>query len=483
MSSRFVTKEKVDGRVDSFLITDGLQYKVFKDKPHNLTFNRLDVAFKLLYLKLRERNIRLAEEIYSSHIRAFSLGEYTERGSDTKNSKLDFIDSFNRTIDSIDLSGFDSKKSIIPVSSHDQSIINGSHRYSVTFNNKLLTTFVELDIKPSLYDYRYFRDRGVEESILEMAVTEFIERSNDCYIAILWPSAKPNSKVDEILGKVVYKKKITLSQQGAHNLLSIVYRGESWLGEGKNNYPGVIGKQQYCFSGKEEIVLYAFQADDLNSVLSKKEDIRQIYGIGKHSIHITDNHLESIEVAQTLLNENSLFFINNANPNKYYNHNKYIFDTVGDSNKNLDRVIEGGSVLSLFGLRLGRDIDTLDLGCKCSKYEGIDIHNDLVKYHQVPIEDLIYDARNYFYFNGVKFVSIDRLKEFKSNRNEVKDNIDISLIDSILENGYKSKIKKIRSEMFFLKSRYKRTCKLKLKYVLIKLGIFDFALKVKRNLS
>ncbi|PML99403.1 hypothetical protein BCT63_20575 [Vibrio kanaloae] len=482
MSSKFVTQEKIDGRVDSFLIQEGIQYKVFKEKPNKLTFNRLDVAFKLLYLKLRERNIRLAEEIYYSHIRAFSLGEYKERGCDTKNSKLDFIDTFNKIIDSIELSGFDSENSIIPISSHDQSIINGSHRYSVTFNNHLLTTFVELDIKPSLYDYKFFKERGVEESILEMAVTEFIERSDDCYIAILWPTAKPNSKVDEILGKLLYKKKISLSQQGAHNLLSIVYKGEPWLGEEKDNYPGIIGKQQHCFSGKEEIVLYAFQADDLSSVLRKKEEIRQLYGIGKHAIHITDNNLESIEVAQALLNENSIFFINNSNPNKYYDHNKYIFDTVLDGNKKLDQVIEGGSILSLFGLRLGRDIDVLALGEECSKCDGIDIHNDLVKYHQMPIEDLVYDSRNYFYFNGVKFISIDRLKKFKINRNEAKDNADVSLIDSILENGYKSKLKKIKSEMFFLKARCKRSCKLILKDILVKLGVFDFVINAKRNL-
>ena len=58
-------------------------------------------------------------------------------------------------------------------------------------------------------------------------------------------------------------------------------------------------------------------------------------------------------------------------------------------------------------------------------------HNSYEKFYKKSIDELVYNPDNYFYFNGIKFLKLEVLVEFKRNRNEIKDKL-------FLEN-YKSK--------------------------------------------
>ena len=470
-----VKKDYLEGKIDSFLLPEGDddRYEVDFDNSIHLTHNRLDVAFKLLYIKLRERNRTLAEEIYSSHIRAFSFGEYIEKGSDKKANKQDFIAYFDELLDDMSINGFDEKKSLIPLAV-DGSLINGAHRYSVIHSQNTKAGFVKLNIQPSNYNYDFFRTRGVNEDWIEFAVSQFIESTDNTYMGILWPSAiGEQDKVEKILGNLVYKKKIKLTKQGAHNLLSIVYKGEPWLGEEKDNYPGIPGKLLHCFRNSYFITVYVFQDSSLECVLNKKDKIRDIYKLGKHSIHITDNQIESIELAQTLLNQNSIDFINKGSPNRFHTNKNNIFSVLNKYSNKYDMAVEGGSVLSLYGLREGNDIDVIHSGKMVIIDDKVDNHNLHFQYHSQSIQDLIYDPSNFFYFNGVKFISLNRLKEFKVNRNEGKDTIDVELIKSLTTSNYSSKVKKIKADIYFSKAKYKRKLKSKVRTFLIKIGVFD----------
>jgi hypothetical protein len=54
-----------------------------------------------------------------------------------------------------------------------------------------------------------------------------------------------------------------------------------------------------------------------------------------------------------------------------------------------------------------------------------------LKYHAEELDNILFNPDNYFYFQGVKFLSINLLKKMKTNRNETKDVKDIKLIDSL----------------------------------------------------
>lgn len=93
-------------------------------------------------------------------------------------------------------------------------------------------------------------------------------------------------------------------------MLSQIYYGEEWLGNVENNFKGSQGKLVECFKNFEPVRVIAFQADNLEEVIEIKEKIRDIFKIGKHSVHITDTKEEAIRVARIVFNNNSIHFLN-----------------------------------------------------------------------------------------------------------------------------------------------------------------------------
>ena len=59
-------------------------------------------------------------------------------------------------------------------------------------------------------------------------------------------------------------------------------------------------------------------------------------------------------------------------------------------------------------------------------------HDSQLCYHQYTKEDIVFDPRNHFYLNGIKFVSLRVVREMKRARAESKDWYDIVLIDRTL---------------------------------------------------
>ena len=66
-----------------------------------LTSGRFDLAFKLFYLEMRDRDIGFAQAIYKENISANGLGKYFESGNKIKNSFDDFLRSFDDIYNSI----------------------------------------------------------------------------------------------------------------------------------------------------------------------------------------------------------------------------------------------------------------------------------------------------------------------------------------------------------------------------------------------
>jgi hypothetical protein len=91
-------------------------------------------------------------------------------------------------------------------------------------------------------------------------------------------------------------------------------------------------------------------------------------------------------------------------------------------------------------------------------------HNDFVKYHSVSLENLIYDPQFHFYFKGFKFISLAETSNFKKNRSENKDLIDVESIKALLSDDKKAIAKQAKIQQRFL-------LKQKLMYLPISLGI------------
>tara|TARA_B100000963_G_scaffold49152_1_gene37364 strand:+ start:8527 stop:9999 length:1473 start_codon:yes stop_codon:yes gene_type:complete len=462
--SRYIKKKKLQSLIEPHILNNlkGDQFELKNVISSNLlTWNRLDIAFKLLYLEYNNKS-QFAKKFYSQHVKAFTLGSFQEYGNLNKNSIKKYIDSFEETFNNLKNNGFIKEKSLIPIS-NDNSILNGSHRIaSAIFLNKKVDC-VYLNLHNQIYDYNFFTKRHLSDDILDIAVSKFIEYSNNTYIAFIWPSAQGfDEKVGEIIPNIIYRKDVNLNKTGAHNLLSQIYFEENWIGDINNNFIGTKGKLVKCFKTFNPIRVIAFQEESLDKVLVIKDRIRKIFNIGKHSIHITDTKKETVEASRIIFNKNSIHFLNFSNPNKYKStHNKiakfksFLNKHKIDSNK---VIIDSSLVLSAYGIREANDIDFLmDNSFQFNNDNSlINIHDDDLKWHKKTKNDLIYNPSNYFYFNEIKFLSFSLLYDMKKRRGEVKDKNDCKMMDALIhKNRAKKIVSKFNQEFFYFKAKSK----------------------------
>ncbi len=438
------------------------RYEVLHMKANQLlTKDRVDIAFKLLYLEMMNKNVSFAKNIYEMHIKAFSLGEVREPCNDDKNSLEKFTRDFSNILKSIKLGGFNASKTLIPLSKNN-SIANGAHRVaSAIFLDKYIDC-VKIGTNNHIYDYNFFYKRNISREVLDMVITKFIEHASNVHVAFLWPSATDNIKdTENLIPNIIYKKEIKLNHNGAHNLLSQIYYGEEWLGCVEDDFKGSKAKLVECFKSFDPIRVIVFQADSLDEVLKIKEKIRMVFNIGKHSVHITDTKEEAIRTSRIVFNDNSIHFLNYAKPNKYISTHKKIekfkeFMIKNELNNNCV-LIDSSMILSAYGLREAKDTDYFCVD-NTIKYEfdNINMHDEELKYYNENKNEMIYNQKFYFYFNDIKFISFSKLYDMKTARAEIKDRNDCKMMEALIEdNKLKELISKFRQNILYSKVKFR----------------------------
>ncbi len=186
--------------------------------------------------------------------------------------------------------------------------------------------------------------------------------------------------------------------------------------------------------------VYLIKSNDAGEVVRAKEEIRSLFELGNHSIHITDTRDEAVEMGELLFNQNSIHFLNRARPKNFRNFLCRLesLENAVDEER-IDRssiVIDSGSVLAAYGIREAEDLDILHTSrldsFQIREFAVVDSHNSDSHYSE-SIDDLIMNPSNHFYYLGFKFVSIDRVREMKEKRAFAKDRQDLSLIRPYLE--------------------------------------------------
>ena len=258
---------------------------------------------------------------------------------------------------------------------------------------------------------------------------------------ILYPTSFKFGKEKEIqhiidkYGNVYYKKQIKLSKNGVINLIKELYRGESWIG---GMFPGdhCGGKFTLCYEDKP-VIIYLIEFNNCNKIIEFKEKCRKLFKIGKHSLHISDENKDTFRIASSLLNDNSIHFLNNANNNIISDKiRKYLIKFFNKYSLNKDNnniCLTSSLIMELYGLRNAKDIDYIHINDSKIKIKMFGCHDGKwIKYYKIPKNEIIYNPENYFYFNGFKFVSLNILKRMKQNRNEEKDKNDLKLINKLI---------------------------------------------------
>lgn len=461
-----IIREELKEKLEPF-IYDRLQknvYEVTEVSPIKLlTWNRLDLAFKLFYLDNIDKNENLAIKVYKEDIKAQTLGTFKEHGNETKNSFESYVKEFSKTYENIKEEGFNRNETLVPLSNVN-TIVNGAHRVASSIHLNKKISCVKLNEPIMTCDYKYFYECDVSSNILDMVVSKFIEYSNDTYIAFLWPSGDGNKElVESKFSNIIYKKEIVLSSNGGFNLLFELYKHMDWIGNEKNKYNGILQKFIECFPNFKPFTVLIFQSENIKKVREIKEEVRKIYNIGFSSIHITDTKEEAIRISQFILNDNGLHFLKYANPLKIKSLNKKLevyHQFLDDNNINCkDILLDSSILLTLYGLREAIDIDYLldDKYSIVKRYNDIESHDTVLEHYQEEKINLIYDPRYFFYYKGIKFISFNSLYLMKKNRNEEKDRNDIKIMESLIENNFvKQKVNQFKQKLFYFRIKFKK---------------------------
>lgn len=457
------------------------------DAAQLLSRNRLDIIAKLLYIQSIELNLDNGKEIYKDHIAAVTKNSFIEGGNPEKNSIKKFEKQFNDLIASMKTEGYIEDEYPVPVDENLQ-ILDGAHRVAsaIYYNKKI--KIAKLPVRAcDKYNQQFFDKMGFKSQYMDQIIQKYIEMKNGIYIVNIWPAANDKDKeINQIISKlsnIVYYKEVYLTEQGAFNYLHQIYSRDSWIGDINNKFSGTYRKLEPCFKGNNPLRVFVIESSSINEVLRIKESIRDLFNIGKHSIHITDTKIEAISMGRIIFNNNSIEFMNYAKPYKFKNSYKLLKSYKEQCTD--EKAITSSMVLSIYGIREANDLDFISLETNSeNNFSYHDSHNYLSKYYGNSIENLIMDPKNYFYYDDVKFLSIQNIAEFKENRKENKDIDDLILI----ENYYK--LNKNPKGLLYVSNeviKFKRRFLAKLQGIIIRVshitGTYNILRKIKKALE
>ena len=419
--------------------------------PLNLAGNfftpaRFDLIAKMLYGTYREMGLKTSfgEDLYKAHLHAWSDGKFIEYNNPEKNSFGKYKECFNTILDSMKEDGF--KKEFAVPCTPQGYLLNGAHRTAAAFvHNRTIQT--EVTTEPTAGQINcgsdFFRSIGLGEKWLDAMALEYAKIKRGTKVITLYParnsSPEQDQKVEELINStvpIVYKKTLDLNEDGLYNYISQLYFEEEWLSDGRNPLAGVGPQTEKC-KGASPVKVYLVESPNLEATNKLKEGIRKIYNIGKPSCHINDTFEQTLRTARVAFNENSIHFMNN---NKLDPTSKLarLLSAYGNTLKTHQLnpeifCITGSAIMTLFGLRDCADLDYLHL-----EPTHIITGNSLINSHETELDkyplnkhDILFNHFNYFFFNDIKFATLDTVKALKEKRGEEKDIKDVKLMENV----------------------------------------------------
>lgn len=415
--------------------------------------NRFDLPAKTLFLRLRNKKVKTSFGIdtYKHHLEVWNG---LKEKDPPKRGLQAYITEFEKIYKAISRENFDWEQS--PVPTWKQQYINGAHRIAAAIiAGKPIEIRNAKKSEGEFCSYDYLARRkvnistGLQRLYADAMALEFCrlkKTKQDIYIVTLFPSAQGKDqevhKILESCGRIVYTKSVNLTAQGGKALIRQVYHGEKWIGNVGNRFRGAVGKSNPCYAKKGPTRVFLLEVNPNVDLVSAKERIRRLYGIGKHSVHINDTWTETMRLARIFFNDNSIHFLNHGSDaycgyssfHEYFN--KFRHWSLTSEIDSEDVCIDSSAVMSLYGIREGRDIDFLHHGKLVRDpklHKRISSHNDWAHHYTTNISTILYNPRYHFYYNDVKFASLDIVRAMKVKRNEPKDRTDVRLIDKFLK--------------------------------------------------
>ncbi|SES09877.1 hypothetical protein [Salipaludibacillus aurantiacus] len=430
--------------VEKIKITATIEPQEVKEvAPINIiNHKRFDIMAKYIYAWYRENNIKSdwGLRLYDEHLRVFN--NYEEGvGSEKKGIDM-FLSSFHSTLDSIKKNGFDDSKTLIPVGTNNVPI-DGAHRLTAALlYNKNVKT-VKLEHSEVNYSYNFFVNRGLDalQSKWCDAITyEYCKMKKNTRILILFPSvaSKKNEvkQILDLLGGIYYKKNIFVGNEGPRNLMFLLYRNTYNIDH--PYFKQIDDKIKINFKTSGSVQMVVFEKENVDNLKKAKLKLQKLSKGDSEAFFLTDDHNQTIELSQVLLNYNSMHFLNNAKPYKNQSFVKsldFFKKSLEEKSINKEYICLGNSsVLAAYGIKETFELDFVQHDSLSNLKEATNIVTKKRNYNQGK-DDLIFNPENHFYFNGIKFVSISLVKKMKRNSKSPREIKELSAIQIYLLRG------------------------------------------------
>ncbi|MCW2488639.1 hypothetical protein J5069_22300 [Candidatus Symbiopectobacterium sp. NZEC127] len=438
--------ERIDSRFHCYrCIDEEINYVCAKDLIHP---KRLDIPVKIKYLEAvlagNESEINRNRKYYKDTIQYFTDALYKEPGDSFKKSFLDFEKYFITLFNEIKENGFDVKKSIIPLSK-DGMVLDGAHRVSIAYLLGLKIPTIKLNVESPTYDYSFYKRKGASREELLNFVRCYLSCDCSSRVAILWPynSLSIDSVKRKYTDRVIYSDCFTLDSNGVRNLCLLAYKNEKWIGDVDNSWSGIKNKADACFVNNKETHFLFYKSLGGEDDIDLKNEIRALSDGSKNNIHTTDDIFETGKLSEFLLYSHGGVLLNNIELKVL---SKIILVLQKNSISIDDVIVTGSSLMSLLGLRDANDIDLLhDENITITDTPEIGSHNKYADLYKINTKDILKKEDFFIDVFGVKFIRPEKLIDFKKNRGEEKDFVDIEkIIEAFDGNVKRKKMKNLR---------------------------------------
>lgn len=452
-----------------------------------ITSNRFDLLIKLNYLFYRDVNRKFATDCYDEHLKVFGAGRYVEPEKPYKNNLSAFLDEFDNLFLDLSENGFKPDRSVIPLA-RDGSILNGAHRVAAAAFLNIDVFFIKLDLPPSDYSYDFFKKNGMSWSSLYAAIEQLQLYKDRLRAMVIWPARNSDVKafINTRIPSKYLEENYEINSFIGSKFVRQIYFNEPWLGSAKNGYEGAISKAEKCWREKNRLTLILFDNEEDLDLVDLKAEVRNLFGLGKHSLHISDGVIDTQDAWRPFLNRNFLDFsklekkkCSFLKDHKLQKLSEFMNGLGVDNN---EYCVTSSMLMEIAGLRIACDVDVsvcltknTELNFDKSSDIKLDISKDKFKSIQIDDSDLLYDPANYFWYNRMKIMSPSKLYNYKTylckTTNSKKDCNDKKLLSL----NYKEKklLENVRIKIYFYRRRLSTNLKQSVRVLLIKLGMFN----------
>jgi len=313
----------------------------------------------------------------------------------------------------------------------DNCILSGhEHVAAALLYNKKVECTVQTDHVALTPTYKHLQAGEMDSDEIDALAFEHIKLNPNCYIAIIWPKGihKLDWIVDYIaqhLGPIVHVRPFNLKNYGQYILLHHI------------DHKGAIANQivHDYFKKKFDVVQLCaiiFETPKhFKEIKRVKGQIRAEIGGGWTSIHTEDSNRQSINTACMVLLENSVHHMNHmpiAELPKFSRLFKLYQQSVVHGEQ---CCVDNGAVLGAYAIREPGDWDFIQYKSAVKpKTNEVGGHNWFYngRYTNLTADDIIFNPRYHFYYKGLKFASLDLVKNIKGKKRVAKDIRDLDLI-------------------------------------------------------